>query len=200
MLMIKLKAAAMVLLVIGVMGDGALAQQPRGQPKGEATLGGTLQSVDNTQNTVTVTTSNRATGKVDKTVEMAKDIVVLRDGKPAKVSDLKPGGRITVKLSPDQKTAVSISETGKTMGAPLKSVDPEKNRITLTVTTGGRGAPPEKKDVTHELAKDGKVMLEGKDVQLAELKDVRPGSMIQLTFSVDDERKLVHIEYAPARR
>ena len=174
--------------------------QPRGQAKGEATVGGTLQGVDTAKNTVTVTTSNRATGKLDKTFEMAKDVVVLRDGKPAKVGELKQGGRISVKLSPDQKTAVSISETGKTMAAPLKSVDSEKNSITLTVTTGVRGAPSEKKDVTHELAKDGKVMLEGKEVQLADLKDVRPGSTIQLTFSVDDEKKLVHIQYTPGRR
>lgn len=178
---------------------GREAQQARGQPKGETTLGGTLQGVDVAKNTVTVATSNRATGKVDKTFEMAKDVVVLRDGKPAKVGDLKQGSRIAVKLSPDQKTVVSISETGKTMAAPLKSVDPENNSITLTVTSGGRGAP-EKKDVTHELAKDGKVTLEGKEVQLAELQDVRPGSSIQLTFSVDDEKKLVHIQYTPSRR
>ncbi len=182
------------------IGTGAGSAQP---PNVEVRQRGgqmMLKGVDIAKNIVTVTTSNRATGKVDTTFEMAKDIVILRDGKPAMVSDLKQGGRITVKLSPDQKTAVSISETGKTLMAPLKSVDPEKNSITLTVTTGGRNAPPEKKDVTHELAKDGKVTLEGKEVQLAELKDVRPGSNIQLTFSVDDENKLVHIQYAPGRR
>ncbi|MCI0359350.1 MAG: hypothetical protein L0211_12800 [Planctomycetaceae bacterium] len=178
----------------------AQPRRGRGQSKGEATLAGTLQGVDVAKNTVTVTTSNRATGKVDKSLEMAQEIVVLRDGKPAKLSELKPGGRIAVKLSQDQKTAVSISETGKTIAAPLKSVDPDKNSITLTVTAGGRNAPAEKQDVTHELAKDGKVTLEEKEVQLAELKDVRPGSTIQLTFSVDDEKKLVHIHYAPGRR
>ncbi len=176
------------------------AQQARQQPKGEPTVGGTLQGVDAAKNTVTVTTSNRATGKMDKTFEMAKDVVVLRDGKAAKVSALKQGGRVSVKLSPDQKTAVSISETGKTQAGPLKSVDAEKSSITLTVTTGARGVPAEKKDVTYELAKDGKVILEGKEAKLADLKDVRPGSNIQLTFSVDDEKKLVHIQYAASRR
>ena len=202
MLTTKLKFTAMLLLVIGgaVLGDGALAQQPRGQAKGEAALAGTLQGVDAAKNTVTVTTSNRQTGKADKTFEMAKDVVVLRDGKPAKVSDLKQGGRVSVKLSPDQKTAVGISETGKTMGSPLKSVDSENNTITITTLSGRRGKEAVKKDVTHELAKDGKVTLEGKEGQLAELKDVRPGSTIQLTFSVDDEKKLVHIQYAPSRR
>ncbi|MCI0359312.1 MAG: hypothetical protein L0211_12610 [Planctomycetaceae bacterium] len=178
------------------------AEQPRAaqQPMGRGQSKGKLKGLDVAKNTVTVTTSNRATGKVETTYELAKDVVVLRDGKPAKISDLKQGGSITFKLSPDQKTAVGISETGKTLMAPLKSVDPEKNSITLTVTTGGRNAPPEKKDVTHELAKDGKVTLEDKEVKLAELKDVRPGSNIQLTFSVDDENKLVHIHYAPSRR
>ncbi|MCI0492438.1 MAG: hypothetical protein L0Z07_05845, partial [Planctomycetes bacterium] len=138
------------------------APRQRGNPAN--VLSGTLQGVDVAGNTVTVATSNRATGKVETTYELAKDVEVLRDGKPAKASDLKQGSRITVKLSADQTTAVSLSETGKTLRAPLKSVDPEKNSITLTVTTGGRNAPPEKKDVTHELAKDGKVTLEGKEV------------------------------------
>ena len=228
MLMTKLKIMAVVLLVIGgaVMGGSTLVppsladrpavaaerpiaadekarepkEQPKEQPKKEAALRGTLQGLDAAKNTVTVATSNRATGKVEKTYELAKDIVVLRDGKPAKVSDLKQGGLIAFKLSPDQKTAVSISETGKTLAGPLKSVDAEKNSITLTITTAGRNVPPEKKDVTHELAKDGKVTLEGKEVKLADLKDVRPGSNIQLTFSVDDEKKLVHIQYAASRR
>ncbi len=174
-------------------------QPPREQPKGEAALRGTLQGVDAAKNTVTITTNNRQTGKTEKTYALAKDVVVLRDGKEAKLKDLKQGNRVTAKLAADEKTVVSISETGKTLSAPLKSVDPEKNSITLTVTTGGRGAP-EKKDVTHELAKDGKVMLEGKEAKLADLKDVRPGSSIQLTFSVDDEKKLVHIQYYAASR
>jgi RNA polymerase sigma factor (sigma-70 family) len=173
------------------------AQPPRGQPKGEASLGGTLQGVDTAKNTVTVTISNRQTGKADKTLALAKDIVVLRDGKPAKLSDLKPGGRITVRLSPDEKTAVSISETGRTMAGPLKSVDPVNNAITLTVS-GGRD--PVKKDVTFELAKDGRVTLGGKEARLADLKDLKPGSTVQLAFSVDDEKKLVHIQYSARNR
>jgi ribosomal protein S17 len=166
-------------------------------PAGQATLGGTLQGLDAAKNTVTVATSNRATGKVERTFELAKDLEVLRDGKPAKVGDLKKGGSISVKLSPDQKSVVSISETGKRVGAPLKSIDAENNTITLTVIEGRERI---KKDVTHQLAKDGKVTLEGKEVKLADLKDVRPGSTIQLTFSVDDDKKLIHIQYAPGRR
>src|SRR5262249_23127664 len=153
----------------------------------------TLQGVDTAKNTVTISTFNRATGKVEKTFEMAKDLVVLRDGKPAKLSDLKYGVSVSVKLSEDQKSAVSISENGKTVGAPLKAIDAEASTITVTITEMKRGQPGEKKDVTHNLAKDGKVLLEGKEVKLADLKDVRPGSMIQLTFSVVDEKNLIQI-------
>ncbi len=173
------------------------AQAPREQRKEGPTFPGTLQSVDAEKKTVTVKTNNRQTGPVEMTFEMAKDIVILRDGKPAKLSDLKQGGRISVKLSPDQKTAVSISETGKTMAGPLKAVDPANNTITITVS-GGRD--PVKKDVTHQLAKDGKVTLEAKEVKLADLKDVKPGSTVQLTFAVDDEKKLIHIHHAARNR
>jgi RNA polymerase sigma factor (sigma-70 family) len=176
-------------------------QPPREQAKGEATFPGALQSVDAAKNTITVKggTNIRQTGPMEKTFELAKDLVILRDGKPAKLSDLKQGGRVTVKLAEDGKTAVSISETGKTMMALWKSADPANNTITVTVTTGGRGGV-EKKDVTHELAKDGKVMLEGKEVKLADLKDVKLGSTLQLTFSVDDEKKLVRIQYSTRNR
>jgi hypothetical protein len=163
-------------------------------------VAGTLQAVDADKHTVTVSTFNRQTGKKELTYELAKDLEVLRDGKPAKLGDLKQGNRITVRVSPDQKTALSIRETGKTLAAPLKSVDAEKNTITVTVTMGKRGDVPEKKDVTYELAKDGTVTLAGKEAKLADLKDYRPGSTVQLTFSVDDEKKLVHIDYATRNR
>jgi hypothetical protein len=178
----------------------ARERQTNDQPKGASTVAGTLQAVDADKRTVTVSTFNRQTGKKEMTYELAKDVEVLRDGKPAKVGALKQGNRITVRLSPDQKTAVSISETGKTLAAPLKSVDAEKNTITVTVTMGKRGDVPEKMDVTYELAKDGTVTLAGKAAKLGDLKDYRPGSTVQLTFSVDDEKKLVHIDYASRNR
>jgi hypothetical protein len=229
MLLARLKVMALVLLLIGgaVMG-GALAHRSiadtradppsaaaeplptlpleaspetekeagpsRGPRRGETILAGTLQGVDVGRNTITVAISNRQTGKAEKTLELAGAVEVLRDGKPARFGDLKPGGRITVKVSLDQKTALRISETGKTMAAPLKAVDPANRTITITVS-GGRD--PTQKDVTHSLAKDGKVTLEGKEAQLADLK---PGSTVQLTFSVDDEKTLVHIQYASQNR
>jgi hypothetical protein len=178
----------------------ARARDPKEQPRGGGSVAGTLLAVDVDKRTLTVSTFNRQTGKKELTYELAKEIEILRDGKPAKLGDLKQGNRITVQVSPDQKTAVGISETGKTLAAPLKSVDAEKNTITVTVTMGRRGDVPEKKDVTYELAKDGMVTLAGKGAKLADLKDYRPGSTVQLTFSVDDEKKLVHIDYATRNR
>jgi RNA polymerase sigma factor (sigma-70 family) len=178
----------------------AQVREPKDQPRGGSSVAGTLLAVDANKHTITVSTFNRQTGKKDMTYELVKDIEVLRDGKPAKLGELKQGNRITVRVNPDQKTAVSICETGKTLAAPLKSVDAEKNTITVTVTMGKRGDVPEKKDVTYELAKDGTVTLAGKEAKLADLKDYRPGSTVQLTFSVDDEKKLVHIDYASRNR
>lgn len=206
----KSKTTALAVLVAGVviLGQDPLAAQrpakkeaPKADPapKVQTSFGGTLIGIDADKHAITIGTSNRATGKVEKAYELAKDVAVLRDGKAAKVSDLKNGVSISVKLSADAKSVVSVSENGKSVSAPLKAIDVAKNSITLTVTTGGRGTP-EKKDVTHQLAKEGKVTLEGKEVRLADLKDVRPGSTVRLIFSVDDATKLLHIDYSPGRR
>ncbi len=171
------------------------AQAATPAPRGRAsTVGGMLQGVDADKQTVTVSINNRQTGKADKTFELAKDAAIFRDGKPAKLADLKKGKRVDVKLSADQKTAVAISETGKTLMGQLKSVDPATNSITLTIAAGR--PEPVKKEVTYELAKDGKVTLAGKEAKFADLKDVRQGSTVQLMFSVDDEKTLVSIQYA----
>ena len=158
---------------------------------------GTLLAVEADKQTVTLSTFNRQTGKSEKTYPVAKDVVVLRNDKPAKLHDLKKDGHVTVKLSADQKTAVSISEVGKTAMLPLKSVDAAKNAVTVTVTTSARGKNlPEKKDVTYALEKDATVMFEGKAAKLDDLKDLRLGSSLQLTFSADDDTKLIRVQYS----
>ena len=97
--MLTTKVAVSVLLIGGALaGNGVVqAQEARGQAKGEPTVGGSFQGIDSAKNTITVTTSNRATGKVDKTYELSKELVVLRDGKPAKAGDLKKGSSVSVK-------------------------------------------------------------------------------------------------------
>jgi small nuclear ribonucleoprotein (snRNP)-like protein len=205
MLMTKLKATAAIVMVLGLLmaGSGTLlhhalagapadrpaaAEKPRTpaapearaareQPKDGPTAAGALQSVDAAKNTITITVNNRQTGKTEKTFDMVKDITVVQDGKAAKLSDLKPGGHVTLKLSADQKTVVGVTSAGATIQGPLKSVDAAKNTVTLTTETR-QG----KQDKTYQLAKDAKVTLDGKEAKLADLKE---GTRVVLTMSVD---------------
>jgi RNA polymerase sigma factor (sigma-70 family) len=228
MLLTKLKVTALVLLVLGglVLGSGALVspslaetaadqpaladelprtpraknnrdtadvkpREPAEQPRRGTSETGMVQSVDAAKNSVTVTVFNRQTGKTEKTYELAKDCVILRDGKPVKLGDLKTGGRVTLQLSADQKSIARISEEGAFLSAPLKSVDAEKRTITVTVE-GRQG----KQDKTFQVAKDARVMLEGKE---AKLTDLKAGTQLHLTASVDDANTIVQIQTSPRR-
>ncbi len=171
--------------------DEDAAATRREQPKDETTVGGTLQSVDTAKNTVTIKINNRRTGPMAKTFELAKDIAVLRDGKAAKLSDLKPGGHVALKLSADQKTVVGISVVGSTVQAPLKAVDAAKNTITITTETR-QG----KVDKTFPVAKDAKVTVDGKE---AKLSDLKAGATVVLTLSAEDGNTVIQVR-TPTRR
>jgi hypothetical protein len=155
-------------------------------------VAGTLQTVDAEKNSVTLSIFSRTDGQsTDKTFQVLKDARILRDGKQAKLSDLKKGGRATLTLSADQQTVVSISVAGPTISAPLKSADAGKN--TLTVTVEGRQG---KQDKTYTVAKDARVTIDGKEAKLADLK---AGTVLLLTSSADDASMLVLIQTSGRR-
>src|SRR5262249_40733430 len=96
--------------------QGPTEEQARGareQPKDGAAGSGTLQAVDADRNRVTLSISSRQTStSEERTLEVARDAKILRDGKEIKLADLKTGGRVTLRLSPDKKTVVSLSVVG----------------------------------------------------------------------------------------
>jgi RNA polymerase sigma factor (sigma-70 family) len=150
------------------------AQGQRPQPKDIVTVAGKLESID--ASSVTIGYFKRGEGAVSKTYTLAKDIKISRDGKDAKLADLKKGVQVSLKLSADQKSAVAITFDTPAVSAPLKSVDANKN--TITVTVGPRGA---KEDKTYDVAKDAKIVIDGKESKLA---DLRTGGVI--AFAVND--------------
>lgn len=165
--------------------------QATGSPRKEgAIFPGTLERVNVEENTVTVKggTNIRRTGPTEKIFRLAGDVVILRDDKEAGLGDLKPGNRVSVKMSADETTALSISETGKTTPARLKSVDPANGTLTITTENARTG---EKKDVTHQVAKDVKVSLRGG--KRAGLADLAGGAQVMLTSSADNDRLIVRI-------
>jgi hypothetical protein len=157
-----------------------LPEQERAQrpAKDEVTVAGELEAVDADKKRVTIATFKRGEGKSEKTFSVAKDAKILRDGKEAKLGDLKTGSKATLKLTADQKTVVSISVDSPPLSAPLKSVDASKN--TITVIVGARGA---KEDKTYQVAKDAKITIDGQEAKLA---DLSAGTSITFTLNSSD--------------
>jgi hypothetical protein len=196
MLMTKLNVMAVLVLVAGLLtsGSGTLAQETRrkDRPKPAPTVSGKLETIDAGKNSVVVSTFSRAEGRSEKTFEVSKDAKIVQHGKEAKLSDLKKGDQTTLTLSTDQKTVVSIVVGTPPSSVPLKSVDAEKNTITV-VTGGGRR---EKQDKTYQVAKDAKITIDGKEAKLTDLKE---GAVLRL--SVDEEDKVTQVQtQAPGRR
>jgi hypothetical protein len=98
------------------------------------------------------------------------------DREPAKLADLKPETRIILTLSVDGKTVLMIAaNTGRGEGrrqsvlGEVKAIDTKAGTVRLVVKTGGRGAEkPEER--TYTLGKEVKVMIDGKQGSLAEIK------------------------------
>jgi hypothetical protein len=196
MFLTKLNVIAVLVFVVGLhtAGSGTLAQETRRKerPKPAPKVSGKLETIDAGKNSVIVSTFTRAEGRSEKTYEVAKDAKILQHGKEAKLSDLKKGNQTTLTLSADQKTVVSIIVGTPPSSAPLKSVDAEKNTITV-ITGGGRR---EKQDKTYQVAKEAKIIVDGKDAKLTDLKE---GAMLRL--SVDEDDTVIQVQtQAPGRR
>jgi hypothetical protein len=211
MLMTRLKSMAALLVVVGllVVGSGtfvhrALADAPEAEQstlfvvaeqdtgKEGKSVAGKLEAVDADKNTITISIFTRSTGvSADHLYTLAKDAKILQDGKETKLKDLKKGGRTTLVLSADEKSVMSVSVVGATSQAPLKSVDADKNTITIVAETR-QG----KVDKTFQVAKDAKIMVEGKAVKLGDLKK---DTTVVLTFSADEANTVIQIQ-TPMRR
>jgi hypothetical protein len=148
--------------------------------------------VDADKASIIITTDSRTTGPSGRTFAVAKDAKILQDNKEARLGDLKTGGRVTVQLSPAEKTVVAITVTGATMTGALKSVDAAVN--TVTVVFQVRRGPQEK---TFRVAKDVRVTVDGKE---AKLTDLKAGTVLALTGSVADPDTLIQIRPVTGHR
>jgi hypothetical protein len=171
---------------------GAAAQRQRAQPKDANTVSGALRSVDADKPSVTIGVFTRNEGQSEKTYPVAKDAKILRDGAEVKLSDLKQRSRVTLKLSEDQKTVVGVSVSRPSLTAQVKSVDADKNTITITVDNVRKG----RFDRVLHVVKDAKVTIDAKVVKLADLK---AGATLQFVLSADDGNTVIQVQ-TPRRR
>lgn len=93
-------------------------------------------------------------------------------------------------MTEDQKSVVAIAVDSPPVAGQLKSVNAEKN--TITVTVGNR---TEKQDKTYSIAKGAKITIDGKDSNLADLREgvsvglvISEGNVTQIRSSLRRER------------
>jgi len=148
--------------------DKAPAAKQKDKPKaaapGTRTVG-TLGAADAAAGTVTLTRKNEA----DVVVTLAKDAVVLADGKAAKLGDLKAGATVEVERPAEKAPATKVTVTGRRVTSLLVGVDGTKLSL--------KGKPT---DQEFTLAAGAKVTRDGKDAKLADLPLGEPVT-VQLT-------------------
>jgi hypothetical protein len=142
------------------------------------TISGVLGAVDVKKSTITLTVPNKkGAGAQETTYRVAKDAAVFIDGKEAKYEDLVTEVNVRLTLSGDLKEAGRISAVGPTFNGFLKSVDAEKNSITLTIAEK-KSDPGVAK--TFALAGGVKVLIYGQET---DVKKLAPGTRLSLKLS-----------------
>jgi hypothetical protein len=111
----------------------------------------------------------------DTTYEINKDAKFCLDGKKAKVGDLNEGDRVTIDYQKNEQGRLLASEiralrkATETTGA-VRSVDPKRNLVILKGIV---------RDSTYQLEKDATVWVNGKEGQLA---DVKEANQVRITY------------------
>ncbi len=185
-------------------GEGERKREPRreGDREGEGrsskrrgrTAYARFKAFDASQNTLFVK-HKMGENFVDATWDIDRDSEIIVDGKKGKLTGLAEGCPLKVWFSDDARKRVSALEAeGPPVGGrgnrPVHSVDAKKSTITLRMG--------ERKDnvKTYPVAKDAKIIIDGKDGKLA---DVSPGKNAYLRLSVD-MKTICYIKQGTSRR
>jgi hypothetical protein len=132
--------------------------------------GSMVRSVDAVNGSITF--DEKATAAVaGKTFLVAKDALILIDGKLGKLADLPAGAFANVILSVDRKLARQINAQGPRLSGVVKAVDAEKKSITVD-------------DRTFTVAKSAVIVIGGKRGELAGLA---MGASVNLSLWVDQK-------------
>ncbi len=157
------------------------------------TTTGTVHEVD--LETGTLTLHQEEEGK-DEIVEsdhvVVKDARIVINGKPAKLGDLKPGMRVSVRHSAIKPVLVAVTAAGPRVDGILTAVDPRARTLTLILKTLHLATSP------VQIAADAKIQVNGRDATLADLK---PGMRLSLRMAAESDRSVaVGISTVPVVR
>jgi hypothetical protein len=157
------------------------------------TVVGVVKAVDGGKKTLTVTLRPPRGDDAgeDRALTLALDgVVLLDDGrgrrlsvKEGKLADVPVGSAVSVRLSPDGAFAVLVRAEGPTLSGRLKVADPQKGTVTILIPKG-RDDPEER---TVPVAEGARVVIDGKEAKLADLKATDDGPFVQVRLSLDQK-------------
>jgi len=132
--------------------------------------GSLVKSVD--ADNFTITFDEKAhPGVAGKTFNIARNVHIILDGGPGKLSDVPPGCRVAIRFQIDLKTVGTINANGSGIVGTLKSVDAASNSITVD-------------DATYTVARDALIIINGQPGPLANLQ---AGVGVNVNFRVDQK-------------
>ena len=171
-----------------------------------ATIAGAVKSIDATKRmmTITVRPARGDEAAEERTIAIAKEAAILIDDgkgrrlsiKEAKLADIPVGTAIIAKLAVDQSFVMFLQAEGPTLGGMLKAVDAEKRTITIAM----QRSREEVEEKTLTVAKDARVMLDGKESNLADLMPGENGPFIQLRLTLNQQAVQSVSAHAPRPR
>lgn len=155
---------------------------------------GTIKALDAAKKTFTllVRPGRGDDAGEEHTLTLSSDAVILLDDgkgrrlslKQVKLADVAVGSTAAVKLSMDQSLVTLLRAEGALMAGQLKSVDADKGTIVIAIPKG-RGEEPDEKTLT--LAKGARIVIDGSESKLADLKIGENPTMVQLRLSLDQK-------------
>jgi hypothetical protein len=150
-----------------------------------ATLKGTVKAVDATTGTITlIVQEGKEPG--ERMIHVGKSATITvagpdkkGPGTEIKLTDVAKGAQAVIRLSLDQKEAVSVFISGPVIRGVLKSTDADKGTVTVAVLIA-KGEPEEMS--TYSANKDTRITVDGRQ---AKLSDVPVEAAVVLQLSPD---------------
>lgn len=155
---------------------------------------GVIKSHDPGKNTLTLSLGPSRGGEAasEQTLDLAGDAVVLVDDgrgrrlslKEGKLADVPVGAVASLRLSVDQRFVTLVRAEGPSLGVLIKAADSSNGTVTFA-TRVGRGENPEQK--TLPVAKDARIVIDGNEGKLADIKVAENGPFATLRLSLDQK-------------
>jgi RNA polymerase sigma factor (sigma-70 family) len=149
---------------------------------------GIIEGIDLKKERLTISESSRGglayhTTGDRLTQQFATDARVVINGKVAAFSDLKPKMKVTLQMSAVKNAPdVAITAIGQPVEGFIKSIDAEKNLMSVTI-------PSIQMTATEvSVSKEARVVIDGKVCKLADLK---AGMSVTLQMCAESERSLI---------